>query len=204
MGRRRTDDYEDEDEEEDERPARRSKRKNKTAPNKNRLPLIIGGVGLLAFLMIAGTAWKVYSSVKAARNAPVISGNDPETAAVQLRTIREAESFLNDFAGKSDGQLAYLYTTPTYQSTTTFAQFQQLADQTPMLKKHRARKLLTSGAVTGAFPKRKQTHLYELSLPPETGAAAAGPKPITISITMAEQHSTAMYGMWRVENFVTQ
>ncbi len=201
MGRRRDhDDDEDEIDDEDERPSRR--RAKKKEKSNTTLLVVLAGVAVVLIAACGGVAWYAISSAK-----KVV-----DNMAGQFGSTAEAEEFLSKISS-GQTQAAYDSTAPAFKSSMTRERFQQLLASQPLLTKHTDTRPLTSQEPTGKAPNRKHAISYELTeldedfdpddddpplpvkKPKGKKGAPAGPKSLTVTITVAEQPG----GLWKVE-----
>ncbi len=127
----------------------------------------------------------------------------------QFGSTAEAEEFLSKLSGDRV-QAAYDSTAPAFKTSMTFEQFQKLIAKNPLLTGHTESRPLTSKEPTGKPPNRRQTISYELTEfdegaddefdakpkpKPKPKKGAAGPKSLTVTLTLAEQPG----GFWKVE-----
>ena len=209
MGRRRDDD--EADDEYDDRPSRRSSNRPE---KKSNLPMILGIVGVIVVIVIAGCGGLVYYAISSAKKVV-------DEVSSKFASNQEADNFLNRLS-ESQIQAAYDSTTPTFKAATSFVQFQQLIDKNPLMKKPFGHYSTTFVPPTGVAPNRMQVISFTLndsydSDPDDLGndpeadprppvKKTKGPRPgtppppsksLTVTITLAEQPG----GFWKVEKF---
>jgi hypothetical protein len=209
MGRRRDDDEEDFD----DRPSRR---RGNRPEKKNNLPMILGIVGVVVVLIIATCGGLVYYAISSAKKMV-------DEVSTKFAATQEADNFL-DKISENNLQGAYDSTTPSFKTSTSFVQFQQLIDKNLLMKKPFDHYSTSFVPPTGAAPNRMQVVSYKLSDfdsgdPDDLGddpdleprppikkpkvnkpgikPGPPGQKSLTVTITLAEQPG----GFWKVEKF---
>ncbi len=195
MARHRDD---DDDEFDEPRPRRTSKKSEK----KNNTPLIIAAVAVVAVVLIASCAgiawWMVSTTTKAFQEI-----------AAQEDSGMEAEHFLDKLLS-AQTQAAYDSATPAFQKSMTREQFQQLIQKHSLLTRHTDVRPLTFDNPTGTAPNRRRVTTFELTESDDTAdfddprpkrkPGAAGPKSLTVTITVAEQPG----GFWKVDGITVK
>ena len=195
MARQRDDD----DDELDEPRLRRTPKKSK---KKNNTPLIIAAVAIVAVVLIgscAGIAWWMVSTTTKAFQEIAAQGDSSE----------EAENFLSKLSSEQT-QAAYDSATPAFQKSMTREQFQQLMQKHSLLTRHTDARPLTFDNPTGTAPNRRRVTTFELTESDDTDdfdeprpkrkPGVAGPKSLTVTITVAEQPG----GFWKVDGLTVK
>ena len=198
MGRRRDDDDDDEEELDESPRKRRSSKRNEKKSNTPMILAIVGMAVVVLVLACGGIAWWAVSSTKKVM----------EEVVAQQGSAEEAENFLGKLSSEQT-QAAYDSTTPAFKTSMGKEQFAQLLKKHPLLTKHDDATPLTASSPTGMAPSRKKVTSYELTewdddidpeFPRPKPKRGAGPKSLTVTITVAEQAD----GIWKVDSLVVK
>lgn len=195
----------DEDDDDDDRPRRKKKRRE--APKSN-TGLILGIVGGVLLLVVAGCGIGGYLMFKGAQTKfdELMVEDDTETVATQ---------FLDHLAN-NQGQVAYDGTTDHFKQAMARPQFDALLKKHPLLTTHKDSEEIGVSKVTGAKPTRQRRMQYSLSPVPlfnsddfDDEDEFGNPKPkkpkagggnttqrLTVTLVVAETAT----GQWKVDS----